>query len=107
MPMQWTGLTAAAFFLLVCYFLPTLVGIALGKRSVGPIFALNLLLGWTLVGWIVALMRSLSVEPEPKTIDLQSWSGPALYTQVPFARVCPNCRAPLSGGEVYCPKMCH
>ena len=61
------------FFLPVCYFLPTLVGIALGKRKVGAIFTLNLWLGWTIVGWVVALVRALTVEPAPKTIDFQPW----------------------------------
>src|SRR5882757_4628229 len=30
------------------------------KRNVGAIFALNFLLGWTLVGWVVALVWALS-----------------------------------------------
>ena len=38
---------------LFIYFLPTYCG--RNKRNAGAIFALNLLLGWTLVGWVVAL----------------------------------------------------
>src|SRR5580704_12338777 len=43
------------------YFLPTLCGMK--KRNAGAIFALNLLLGWTLIGWVVALVWALTVEP--------------------------------------------
>jgi hypothetical protein len=39
---------------LAVYFLPTLVG--LRKQNAGGIFLLNLLLGWTLAGWIAAFM---------------------------------------------------
>lgn len=39
-----------AFF----YFLPTLVGS--GKKNIAAIFILNLLAGWTFIGWIVALV---------------------------------------------------
>jgi len=39
---------------LALYFLPTLVG--WNKKNHEAIFALNLLLGWTCIGWIVALV---------------------------------------------------
>jgi hypothetical protein len=38
----------------VVYFLPAIVGRR--KRNAGAIFVLNLLLGWTIIGWIVALV---------------------------------------------------
>ncbi|HZP31893.1 MAG TPA: superinfection immunity protein [Candidatus Acidoferrales bacterium] len=40
------------------YFLPTIVG--RHKQNLRAIFALNLLLGWTLVGWVVALVWALT-----------------------------------------------
>ena len=43
--------------LLVVYFIPTIVG--KDKKNAAAIFALNLLLGWTLIGWIIALVWSL------------------------------------------------
>jgi hypothetical protein len=36
------------------YFLPTIVG--RHKKNVKAIFVLNLLLGWTLIGWVLALV---------------------------------------------------
>jgi hypothetical protein len=55
--MALAGLLLIALSLFV-YFLPTYLGRR--KRNVGAIFALNLLLGWTLVGWVVALVWALS-----------------------------------------------
>ncbi len=42
------------FFVLLIYFLPTLVAYDLANR--GQIFILNLFLGWTLLGWVIALI---------------------------------------------------
>ena len=91
-------------FLLGCYFLPTLVGIALSKRNLHAIFTLNLLLGWTSVGWVVALARAVSVEPAPRIIDLQPLGDQPIYTLVPIAWTCPKCRAPIGDSEVECPR---
>ncbi|MEN8613689.1 superinfection immunity protein [Dehalogenimonas sp. THU2] len=41
---------------LVIYFLPTTIAIARKRRNTGAIFLLNLLLGWTFIGWVVALV---------------------------------------------------
>ncbi len=48
---------------LLMYFLPTIIAIARGKRDVGAIFVLNLFLGWTMIGWIVALVWALKHDP--------------------------------------------
>jgi len=48
------------FVLLVPYFLPTIIAILRQKTNTGSIFALNLLLGWSLIGWVVALIWALS-----------------------------------------------
>jgi hypothetical protein len=44
-----------ALFLLV-YFLPAIVGFYRKHHRAWAIFTLNLLLGWTVVGWIVAMV---------------------------------------------------
>jgi Superinfection immunity protein len=38
------------------YFLPFIVALARGKRDLLGIFLLNFFLGWTLIGWVVALI---------------------------------------------------
>jgi Superinfection immunity protein len=45
---------------LAVYFLPTLVG--LRKQNAGGIFLLNLLLGWTLAGWIAAFVWAFKAD---------------------------------------------
>jgi Superinfection immunity protein/Short C-terminal domain len=57
-----------AFVLLFPYFLPTIIAILRRKRNAGGIFFLNLILGWTLIGWVCALVWSLSSDAQPTII---------------------------------------
>ena len=50
-------LGAALVFL--TYFAPTLLAMTYRKQDVMAVFALNLFLGWTFFGWVVALVWSL------------------------------------------------
>jgi hypothetical protein len=40
------------------YFIPSIVGY--GHRNFGSILLLNLLLGWTVIGWVVAIIWAVS-----------------------------------------------
>jgi hypothetical protein len=40
------------------YFLPTIIALARGHLSTLAIFLLNLFFGWTLLGWLIALVWS-------------------------------------------------
>jgi predicted membrane channel-forming protein YqfA (hemolysin III family) len=51
---------------IVLYWLPTILGWKKANRT--AILVLNLLLGWTVVGWIVALIWSLTTEQQPQQI---------------------------------------
>jgi hypothetical protein len=42
-------------FLLFVYFIPTIVAQHHRHRSVGAIAVINLFLGWTFLGWVIAL----------------------------------------------------
>mgnify|MGYP001604634412 CR=1 FL=1 len=44
---------------LALYFLPFLVADARRKRNTLAIFAVNLLLGWTVIGWVGSLVWAL------------------------------------------------
>jgi len=46
-------------FGIVFYFLPTIIAFARSKRDSTAIFVLNFLLGWTAIGWVVALVWAL------------------------------------------------
>jgi len=46
----------------VLYFLPSIIAIARSKRDTTAIFVLNLLLGWTAIGWVIALVWALKTD---------------------------------------------
>lgn len=43
----------------VLYFLPAIIGFARSKRDAVSILVLNLFLGWTAIGWVIALIWAL------------------------------------------------
>ena len=43
----------------VLYFLPAILAFVRSKRDAGAILVLNLLLGWTAIGWVIALVWAL------------------------------------------------
>ena len=45
---------------LFIYFLPTIVVMNRKHHSRGAVFALNLLLGWTFIGWVVSFVWAFS-----------------------------------------------
>jgi hypothetical protein len=54
----------AFLFLTGMYFLPTIIAALRGNRSTIAIGVLNFFTGWTLIGWIIALIWSLCGERE-------------------------------------------
>jgi uncharacterized membrane protein YqaE (UPF0057 family) len=64
--MGWYWLTV----LVIMYFLPTIAVSRFGNRKGHPhadaIIILNFLLGWTLLGWIVALVWAATYTPPKK-----------------------------------------
>jgi hypothetical protein len=55
----------------VGYFIPTTVAIIRKRSNTTAIFVLNLFLGWTIIGWVVALVwavaedSSKNINPKP------------------------------------------
>jgi hypothetical protein len=44
------------------YFLPTILAFARNKRDTAAILLLNLFLGWTMIGWVVALVWAVKAD---------------------------------------------
>jgi ABC-type transport system involved in cytochrome c biogenesis permease component len=67
-----SGAAAVGFIiLLILYFAPSVVAFSRSHHNKWAIFALNLLLGWTVLGWIGALVWSLTrPAPQPQTIHV-------------------------------------
>ena len=57
------------------YFAPALIGGK--KRNASAIFALNFFLGWTLIGWVVALVWAMTKESETE-------AGPETLVRCPY-----------------------
>jgi Superinfection immunity protein len=46
----------------VMYFLPAIIALVRNKRDTLAIVLLNFFLGWTLIGWVVALIWALKTD---------------------------------------------
>jgi hypothetical protein len=52
----------------ILYWVPSIVAGTRHVRNLGSVIAINLLVGWTLVGWVVALAMALrTVDRAPAT----------------------------------------
>lgn len=54
--------------IVIIYFIPAVIAFARSVRNAGSVLVINLFLGWTLVGWIVALamaVRTKDRDPGP------------------------------------------
>jgi hypothetical protein len=54
-----------ALFLFGVYFVPTIIAVARRRHNTLAIFILNFFLGWSLVGWVIALVWSVSSAMPP------------------------------------------
>lgn len=79
-------LIVAALF----YFLPTIIG--RNKADFGGILLVNLLLGWTVIGWIMALIWACAAETPV----------PVRYVPVSSGRFCSQCGTLSPAGTRYC-----
>jgi hypothetical protein len=86
---------AALVLAMALYFLPTLIGHE--KDNAVAIFVLNLLLGWTIIGWIVALVWALTVDTPQVTTTA---TAPAASS--PTKAFCSNCGRALDSGDRFC-----
>jgi hypothetical protein len=82
------------FLLFAClmYFLPTIIG--RDKSDAGLIFVVNLLLGWTVVGWIVAFLWACAADPRPVPVRLVPVGS--------SGRFCCQCGTLTVGGAHFC-----
>jgi len=78
-------------FSVLLYFLPAIVG--RHKRDAAGIFLVNLLLGWTVIGWIIALIWACASEDYPQV----------RYVHVPAqAHYCCQCGSAAYPGAHFC-----
>ncbi len=95
---QEAGTTTLLFFAtLAFYFIPTFVAISRGHGNRNAICAVNLFLGWSLLGWVAALVWSLTdpglpaeAAPAPAPADRKKCPQCAEWVQ-PDAKICKHC----------------
>jgi hypothetical protein len=87
------------FLFIGLYFLPTIVAGSSHKRNTGAIFVLNLLLGWTVVGWIIAIVWASTTDVQPVTVIQQT--APPAVQQLPAA-FCTKCGVYSPPGSAFC-----
>lgn len=91
------GLTGFALFLFVVFaifidLLPTIIAVRRKKANSTTIILINIFLGWTVIGWIVALIMALSDDPRPTQIIVNNRvssdriENPVVTAQVPPAQ---------------------
>jgi len=73
-------LLASLAFALFVYFLPAVIACSRRHPNALPIVVLDLLLGWTFVGWVIALVWALTAFPRPErppsaAIDPDDWQN--------------------------------
>lgn len=56
----WLGFAVVALAALVVYFLPAVIAMNYRVRRSGAITTMNLLLGWTFIGWALALVWAIA-----------------------------------------------
>lgn len=76
----WEGMLGLAMMLAlaVLYFVPTIIAVKRKHKSTGGIVALNILAGWTFVGWLIALVWSLS-SPQQVVVQQVISTAPRQY----------------------------
>jgi hypothetical protein len=91
-------------FLLVSlflYFLPAYL--ARNRSNFTAILVLNLLAGWTFIGWIIALVWALSADPErPVAAPPQSATTGAPQPAAGGGYFCSTCGKPCPAGAHFC-----
>lgn len=77
------------------YFFPSLVAYHRRKVDATGVVVLNLFLGWTLIGWVVALAWAASGATRPITTD-------ALGRDFSTTKVCPRCAEQVQKAAMAC-----
>ena len=122
-------LSLSVLVLIALYFLPGIVASSRHARSAGPAWVINIFLGWTFVGWVVALAMAFGetrlapakqtgyratglrdrlaygvARPEERLRMAESQNGELVTaSELTAAQYCPNCGT-AAGGANFCPR---
>jgi hypothetical protein len=91
----YTTVTAGAGL----YLLPVIVGTARRAPDIGTVAVINILLGWTLAGWAVALAMALRSPVPPPVQVTQVFPAPPPWPGAPPLILPPRPGGPGHGGQ--------
>jgi Superinfection immunity protein len=95
------GLLVAA---IAIYFLPTIIAFERGHAQRGMVAVIDIFLGWTLVGWVVALAIACSATASAAAMSPVRPPVPAPVQ--PDTKVCPACAETVKAAATIC-RFCH
>jgi len=92
-------------FIISFYFVPTIIAVKRDHTNMASLFALNLLGGWTFIGWLAALVWSLGeankvVIESPKKPEAKKPLSPKPETN--DTKECQFCAETIKAKAVYC-----
>jgi hypothetical protein len=72
------GAAVAIFFLfgLALYLIPTIVAVIRKVPNMGSVVVINVFLGWSLVGWVVALAMAARSQPQQTQVQVFTQGPP-------------------------------
>lgn len=94
---------------IIFYLLPTVIARTRRHKNILPIFVLNILLGWTFLGWVVALVWSFTAQEERNSIYKSEDENKKYLKNIDSAKcylcakIFPKDQLSEAGGESFCP----
>jgi len=91
--------------LIVCglgYFIPAIVATQRNHQNQSSIFALNLLTGWTFIGWVGCLVWSLSTTKQSVVIENPTPAPPPQRIEPNDTKDCPYCAETIKTKAIVC-----
>ena len=96
--------------LVALYFWPAMTAIKRRHPAVGGVVLLNVLLGWTAIGWVAALIWSYSEGESPRArrvakkarVSPERWLKDPPVVVIAAAGHCTRCGRATSAGDTFC-----
>lgn len=93
---------SALFFVPALYLLPTFEAWIRKKGNLQSIAVLNLFLGWTIIGWVAALIWAFKKPEEAVVVSAAPAVEPVPVTDAQLKKICPFCAEQVMAAAIKC-----